>query len=562
LLGVVLGTGLGIVTVRSVEAGSAIEFPLLGVTLAIGLPVGTGFPAPESRFESGLTMPATTLGTGLTMPATTLGTGLTMPATTLGTGLTMPATTLGTGLTMPATTLGRGSTMPAPTLGSGLTMLATMLGRGSTMLATTLSRGSTMLATTLGRGLTMLAIAVGRGLAMHALLLPPTTPGMPPAALSMAGMTLFTALTTALGMLPTTLPMGFAVGTGAVPPSMLETTPPIGSAVGLGRMPPMTLSIGFPLGTVPPRTLEITSIGFAVGTGSVPPSMLETTPPIGSAVGLGRMPPMPLPAGTPLGIVPPKMLEITPAGSCVGAGSVPPTLKLKLTPIGSTIPVGITPPMTLPIGFPLGTGTEPPPGVGIAPRETLRTGIPMSSTTLATVLSRLPMALATGLPVGNGMLFATVLPPMPTPMLASMLLPTPTPTPTQSGRLMSAGNAEAIKAIEKEETMVTCFILEKQRCDTVTSSKEMMIRRELDSSECLCCSEDDRNGEEQSLYMSEHVLPCSRYVADALLNYLHCFLHLPAVRIVAMPFASFLDLRSSPDYADPHTNCLPVVHLV
>lgn len=309
----------------------------------------------------------------------------------------------------------------------------------------------------------MLALAVGRGLAMHALLLPPTAPGMLPTALSMAGMTLLTTLTTALGMFPITLPIGFAVGTESMLPSVLEAGPPTGSE--------MPLPIGLPLGTgsePPPKTLEITSIGSAVGTGSVPPSMLEATPLMGLAVALGRLPPIPLPIGFPLGTVPPKMLEITPPGFGVGLGTVPPALKLKLTPMGSTIPLGTTPPIMLPIGFPLGTGIEFPLGVGIVPREILGTGFPMLSTALATVLSRLPMTLVTGFLVGNGTLFAAVLPPVPAPTLT----PAPAPAPTQSGRPISAGNAEASKAIEREEMMVTCFILQRQRNDDVTLSKE------------------------------------------------------------------------------------------
>lgn len=67
------------------------------------------------------------------------------------------------------------------------------------------------------------------------------------------------------------------------------------------------------------------------------------------------------------------------------------------------------------------------------------------------------MTLDTGFPVGNGMLLAMVLPPMPIPMLAPALAP----GTTQSGR--SAGNAEATKAIEKDETMLSCFILVAER---------------------------------------------------------------------------------------------------
>jgi hypothetical protein len=252
-------------------------------------------------------------------------------------------------------------------------------------------------------------------------------------------------------MFPITRPIGFVVGAGSMLPGMSEAIPPIGSA--------MPLPIGFPLGdggVAPPKTLEIISIGSTVGTGLVPPSMLEATPPTGLAVALGRISPMPLPTGIPLGIMPPKMLETTSTGSGVGLGTVTPALKLKLTPMGSTIPLGMMPPMMLPIGLPLGTGTKSPLGIGSVPRETLGIGFPTPSVTLATALSRLPMTLVTGFPVGNGMLFPAVLPSVPTPRLT----PAVGSATMQSGRPISAGNAEATKAIEREETIVTCFILE------------------------------------------------------------------------------------------------------
>lgn len=243
--------------------------------LAIGLPVETGFGTGFPTLRNGFKILATMLGRGLTMLAITVERGLTTPPTTLGNGLTILATTLGRGLTMLSTALGRGSTTPATTLGKDLTMLSIAL----------------------GRGLTMLATALGRGLAVHAVLLPPTAPRMLLAVLSMSGMTLFATLTTALGMLPSTLPIGFADGAGNVPPM------------------------------------------------------------------------------------------------------------LKLTSMGSTTALGMMPPITLAIGFPLGIERGLPPGVGTVSETMLRTGFPMPSTTLATLLSRLPMTLATEFPVGVGRLF-------------------------------------------------------------------------------------------------------------------------------------------------------------
>jgi hypothetical protein len=123
----------------------------------------------------------------------------------------------------------------------------------------------------------------------------------------------------------------------------------------------------------------------------------------------------------------------------------------------------------------------------------LRTGFSMPPTTLATVLSRLPMTLAIGFPVGNGTLFVAVLSPMPTPMLA--------PTPTHNGRLMSAGNAEVTKAVENMKVMVDCFILETKGRKIVTLANEPMMSEVFVSSECLPCSDaEDRNEDMWFLY--------------------------------------------------------------
>jgi hypothetical protein len=94
----------------------------------------------------------------------------------------------------------------------------------------------------------------------------------------------------------------------------------------------------------------------------------------------------------------------------------------------------------------------------------------MPPATLSTVLSRLPMALATGFPVGRAVLSPT---PTLTPMLAS-----------RPGHTKSAGSAEAMRATESVEMIVVCFILE--TIGRIGSHENEKMRRGLSLLQSAC----------------------------------------------------------------------------